>query len=130
MNRTSTSITIALFIAVFLTSCLTEPEDRYELVPASIPVIDSIKIAPRSVVLYGIGSSECFDDDFGNYLLRYDKDTIHVQLHSKRMAGVCLPAFSSYNVAITIPVDRGGTYTIRLPRSYYEIPDTTVVIPD
>ena len=125
-----TSISIALFVTILVISCGTEPEARIEFVPAFVARIDSIITASRTVTVHGIGSSECMDDVFGNYKLTYTSDSVSVSLNSKRVGDICLDAFASYNVEINIPVDKGGTYTIRLPYGYREYLDTVVVIPD
>lgn len=125
-----TSTSIALFVAVLVISCGTEPENRIEYVPAFVAQLDSIQISSRKATIYGIGSSECANDVFGNYKLKYTSDSVSISLNSKRIGDICLHAFASYNVEIDIPVDKGGTYTIRLPRGYGDYLDTTVVVPD
>lgn len=130
MSRIIASISIVLFVAVLSISCGTEPEGGVKYVPAFLGQIDSIRITSRNATVYGIGSSECWDDVFGNFKLAYKSDTINVSLNSKRIGDACLSAFAHYDVVISIPVDIGGTYTIRLPYRYREHLDTVVIIPD
>lgn len=130
MSKLITSLSSVLFVAVLSISCGTEPEGGVEYVPAFLEQIDSIRITSRNATVYGIGSSECSNDVFGNFKLAYMSGRINVSLNSKRTDNVCLTAFAHYDVVIDIPVDKGGTYAIRLPYGYREYFDTTVVIPD